>query len=117
MKFEVDNEINGSVKTRKRQVTHRGEEDSLSRIWEKLRRSYPGLYVAVVDDRVVASGRDQLTVYRKAEKGIPIDKEIGIFYVPKKNANPLLLKIRYVSPALFLRHPLLFRPLWEPVLT
>lgn len=80
----------------KRRHTHqvRKTEDSLSRIWEELRRRYPGKYVAVIDGRVVTSGRDQLTVYRKAEKGIPIDKEIGIFYVPEKNARPLLLKIR-----------------------
>lgn len=70
------------------------KRDLLSRIWERLRRRYPGRYVAVVDGRVVASGRDQLAVYRKAEKGIPADKEIGVFYVPERNAQPLLLKIR-----------------------
>ena len=70
------------------------KKHSLSRIWENLRRRYPGRYVAVVDGRVVATGRDQLVVYRKAESGIPIDKEIGIFYVPLKNAHPLLLKVR-----------------------
>ena len=69
-------------------------KDSLSTIWEKLRRKYPGRYVAVVDGHVVASGRDQLLVYRKAEKGIPIDKEIGIFYIPKRNAPTFLLKCR-----------------------
>ena len=68
--------------------------DVLTPIWEKLRRRYPGRYVGVVDGRVVSSGLDQLSVYRKAEKGIPVDKEIGIFYVPQKNARPLLLKIR-----------------------
>lgn len=69
-------------------------QDSISKIWESLRRRYPGRYVAVVDGRVVASGGDQLMVYRKAEKGIPKDKEIGLFYIPAKNAHPLLLKLR-----------------------
>ncbi len=70
------------------------KKDSLSRMWDNLRRHYPGRYVAVVDGRVIAAGRDQLAVYRKAEKGIPLDKEIGIFYIPIKNARPLLLKVR-----------------------
>lgn len=68
--------------------------DSISKIWGRLRRRYPGRYVAVVDDHVVASGRSQLTVYRKAEKGVPRDKEIGIYYVPTSTDHPLLLKIR-----------------------
>lgn len=69
-------------------------KDSLSKIWDKLRNNYPGRYVAVVDNLVVASGKNQLSVYRKAEKGIPIDKAIGIFYIPEKNAPALLLKVQ-----------------------
>lgn len=69
-------------------------KDSFSKIWDRLRSHYPGRYVAVVDGRVVASGRDQLAVYRKAEKDIPVDKEIGLFYIPAKKAHPLLLKLR-----------------------
>lgn len=94
MKSMDGGEINRTMGTCKKQSTSRRKKDSLARIWERLRRRYPGLYVAVVDDQVVASGRDQLVVYRKAEKGIPVNKEIGIFYVPKKNAHPLLLKVR-----------------------
>ncbi|MBI2337004.1 MAG: hypothetical protein HYU97_09640 [Deltaproteobacteria bacterium] len=59
----------------------------------RLKPRYPGRYVGVVDGRVVASGKDQLKVFRKAEKGIAKDKEIGIFYIPAKSAPPLLLKI------------------------
>ena len=70
------------------------QKDHLSRLVERLSRRYGGQYAAVIDGRVVAVGRRQLTVYRKAEKGVPKDKEIGIYYIPSKRANPLLLKIR-----------------------
>lgn len=61
---------------------------------ESLNHRYPGRYVGIVDGRVVASGKNQLKVFKKAEKGIPKDKEIGIFYIPAKSDLPLLLKIR-----------------------
>lgn len=68
--------------------------DRLSRLMERLSRRYGGQYAAVIDGRVVAVGRSQLSVYKKAEKGVPKDKEIGIYYIPSKSANPLLLKIK-----------------------
>jgi hypothetical protein len=66
-------------------------KDSISTIWESLRRKYSGVYVAVVDGRAIVSGKSQLTVYQKAEKDLPKDKEIGIYYVPARSAHPLLL--------------------------
>ena len=70
------------------------KKDKLSKLMERLARRYAGRYVAVIDGRVVAAGRSQLTVFRKAEKGVPKEKEIGVYYIPSKSANPLLLKIR-----------------------
>ena len=70
------------------------KKDSLSRLMERLSRRYGGQYAAVIDGLVVAVGRSQLSVYRKAEKGIPKNKEIGIYYIPSRTANPLLLKVR-----------------------
>lgn len=72
----------------------RPQKDNLSRVVERLTRRHGGQYAAVVDDRVVAVGKSQLSVYKKAEKGIPKDKEIGIYYIPLKHANPLLLKVK-----------------------
>lgn len=69
-------------------------KDSLSRLMERLSRRYGGRYVAVVDGRVAASGRSQLAVYRKAERDVPKEKEIGIYYIPSRTAHPLLLKLR-----------------------
>lgn len=70
------------------------KKDRLARLVERLSRRYGGQYAAVIDGQVVAVGPSQLFVYRKAEKGIPKDKEIGIYYIPSRSANPLLLKIR-----------------------
>ncbi|MBI3540594.1 MAG: hypothetical protein HY073_00355 [Deltaproteobacteria bacterium] len=75
-------------------VMKRPKKDNLSRIVERLTRRHGGQYVAVVDDHVVAVGKSQLAVYRKAEKGIPKNKEIGIYYIPSRHANPLLLKVK-----------------------
>ncbi len=70
------------------------KKDRLSILVERLGRRYGGQYAAVIDGRVVAVGRSQLSVYRKAEKDVPKNKEIGIYYIPSRSANPLLLKIR-----------------------
>jgi hypothetical protein len=72
----------------------RPKKNNLSRLMERLSRRYGGQYAAVIDGRVVAVGRSQLTVYRKAEKGVPKNKEIGIYYIPSRTANPLLLIVR-----------------------
>lgn len=70
------------------------KDDALLQFIERLGRRFAGKYIVVVDGRVVSSGRDQLSAYKKAGKNIPKGKEVGIFYVPAKNALPLLLKIR-----------------------
>ena len=70
------------------------KKDNLARLMVRLGRRYAGRYVAVIDGRVVAAGRSQLTVYKKAEKGVRKDKEIGIFYIPSRSTNSLLLKVR-----------------------
>lgn len=70
------------------------KKDNVSRLVERLSKRHGRQYAAVIDGHVVAIGRSQLIVYRKAEKGVPKDKEIGIYYIPSKSAHPLLLKIR-----------------------
>lgn len=69
-------------------------KDKLARLMERCGRRYAGRYVAVVSGRVVAFGRSQLAVFRKAERHVPKEKEISLFYIPSKSANPLLLKLR-----------------------
>lgn len=45
-------------------------------------RRYAGKCVAVVDDAVVAVGKNRLEVYKKAVRDIPPHKPLGVYYVP-----------------------------------
>ena len=45
-------------------------------------RKYAGKCVAVVDNTVVAVGKDRLEVYKQAIKDIPKNKPLGVYYVP-----------------------------------
>jgi ABC-type sugar transport system substrate-binding protein len=57
---------------------------------QELARKYPGKCIAVVGDKVVASGRDRIEAYEKAIKEYPKEK-MGIFYVPQKSELELLI--------------------------
>jgi len=48
----------------------------------KLARRYGGKYVAVIHDRVVASGGTQLEAYRRAGDRLKAQPEAGIYYIP-----------------------------------
>ena len=60
-----------------------------------LSRKYPGRYVAIVDDHVVAVGRSRCDVYRQAAEQLPAKKTIGVVYLPLReelvNVSPLSL--------------------------
>ena len=48
-------------------------------------RKYQGKYIAVVENKVVASGRDAKEVFQLAKKVLGQDKKVeGIYYVPQK---------------------------------
>jgi len=49
-----------------------------------LREKYRGRYIAVIDDKIVSSGKDRLSVYREASKKVPPNKKISILYFPLK---------------------------------
>lgn len=57
---------------------------------QKLTRQYPGRCVAVVGNKVVASGRDRIEAYEKAKKEYPKEK-MGIFYIPTEGELELLV--------------------------
>ncbi len=48
-------------------------------------RKYAGKHIAVVDNKVVAVGRNRLEVYKRAIKGIPRNKKVGVYYLPTKD--------------------------------
>lgn len=49
---------------------------------KELSRKYAGRCIAIVDNKVVAVGKNRLEVYRKAIKDIPKNKPLGVYYVP-----------------------------------
>ena len=49
---------------------------------KELSKKYAGRNIAVVDNSVVAVGKNRLVVYKKAIKNIPKDKKVGIYYFP-----------------------------------
>lgn len=49
-----------------------------------LSKKYVGKHIAVVDNAVVAVGKNRLDVYEKAIQHIPRDKKVGIYYMPTK---------------------------------
>ena len=51
----------------------------------ELARKYAGKHIAMVDDRIVAVGKNRLEVYKKAIKGIPRNKRVGVYYLPSKD--------------------------------
>lgn len=51
---------------------------------ELLIRKYRGKYIAVIDNKIVFSGKDRLKVYKEASKKAPPEKKISILYFPLK---------------------------------
>ena len=51
----------------------------------ELSKKYAGKHVALVDNKIVAIGRNRLEVYKKAIKGIPSNKKVGVYYFPSKD--------------------------------
>lgn len=51
----------------------------------ELSKKYAGKHIAVVNNRVVAVGKNRLEVYNKAIKNIPQRKKVGVYYLPSKD--------------------------------
>ena len=51
----------------------------------ELSKKYAGKHIAVVDNEVVAVGKNRLEVYKKAVKNIPKSKKVGVYYLPSKD--------------------------------
>ncbi|MFW6194458.1 MAG: DUF5678 domain-containing protein [Halobacteriota archaeon] len=48
---------------------------------QELSEKYPGKYIAIVDDELVAIGDSELEVFKKAKEKYP-HKEVSIAYLP-----------------------------------
>lgn len=60
-------------------------------------RKYQGKYIAVAQDKVVASGRDAKETFRLAKKVLGFKKVEGIYYVPQKKDLLTALCVFHIS--------------------
>ncbi len=56
---------------------------------EEINRKYGGKHIAIIDDKVVASGNDPKEVWEKAKAKYP-DKKPVLAFVPKEDTLVLL---------------------------
>jgi len=47
-------------------------------------RKYAGKFVATINEKVIATGKGRMEVFRKAEKVAPPSVKIGVFYFPTR---------------------------------
>lgn len=57
---------------------------------QELSEKYPGKYIAIVEDEIVAVSDSGLEVYKKAKEKYP-DKEVYISYIPTDEEMVTLL--------------------------
>ena len=57
---------------------------------QELSEEYPGKYIAVVRNKVVAASRSSMVVYKEANNKFPKEK-IAIFYMPTDEETVTLL--------------------------
>ncbi|MBI3324362.1 MAG: dephospho-CoA kinase [Candidatus Omnitrophica bacterium] len=58
---------------------------------DKLCQRYGGRYIAVLDDRIAATGATQLEAYRRLRKPVPSHCEVGIYYIPLPEESAIAL--------------------------
>lgn len=57
---------------------------------QELSKKYPGKYIAIVDNKLVAIGESEVEVFKAAKQKHP-DKLISLSYVPRKDELVTLL--------------------------
>lgn len=57
---------------------------------QELSRKHPGKHIAIVDNKLVAVGDNEIEVFRSAKKKYP-DKLISMAYIPRKDELVTLL--------------------------
>ena len=57
---------------------------------EKINKKYSGKHIAIVDDKVVASGNDPKEVWEKAKKKCPSKRPV-LAFVPKEDTLVLFI--------------------------
>ncbi len=64
---------------------------------QELSEKYPGKYIAIVGDKMVAMGHDELEVFKEAKEKYQ-DKEVSIAYLPTDDRNgDVAMRFPYVQ--------------------
>lgn len=58
---------------------------------DRLSQRYGGKYVAVLNDRIVATGPTQLETYQRIQPCAPSTCEVGIYYIPRPEESAVAL--------------------------
>ena len=58
---------------------------------DRLAQRYGGKYVAVLNDRIVATGCTQLETYQRIHPRVPAEREVGIYYIPLPEESAVAL--------------------------
>ncbi|MEW5768276.1 MAG: DUF5678 domain-containing protein [bacterium] len=66
------------------------EENYLLRHSQEFSEKYPGKYIAIIKNELVAIGSSNIEVYKKAKEQYP-DEEVSITYVPTDEEMVTLL--------------------------
>lgn len=66
------------------------ERDFLVEHSQELSKKHPGKYIAMVDNKLVAVGRNEIEVFRSAKKKHP-KKLVSMAYIPRKDELVTLL--------------------------
>ncbi len=69
------------------------KESYLAKHSKELSEKYPGRCVAIINNKVVAVGRDRIEAYKKAKKKYPKGR-LSIFYMPTDEETITLLFIK-----------------------
>ena len=58
---------------------------------DRLSQRYGGKYVAVLNDRIVATGPTQLETYQRIHPRVSAEREVGIYYIPLPDESAVAL--------------------------
>ena len=50
----------------------------------EMAKKYAGKFAAVINEKIIATGKNRMEVFRKAEEIAPPAAKIGVFYFPTK---------------------------------
>lgn len=73
------------------------KKNSFSTFIGRLAKRYPGKYVIVANNKIIAMGRSAMEAYKKAKSQLKPHRSFGVYYLPKPNDFLIALWISHTS--------------------